>query len=145
MFCVEFNGCFNLKCLHKIYFFLSCFSFHLVIIQFSVQKSTEPIQPQTLIKFPKIYKPKPSVTSPEVMNYSENAVTSEKVLAKPDSCDQGVEEDKEVTALTRQGKAFSKYMWISSFLGASFYTIALTIKHFKWWWKKMSFIWHYVI
>ncbi|XP_026988786.2 synaptotagmin-13 [Tachysurus fulvidraco] len=72
------------------------------LTQFSVQKSTEPIQPQTLLKFPKIYKPKPSVTSPEVKNYSENAVTSEKVLTKPDSCDHRLEEDKEVTALTRQ-------------------------------------------
>lgn len=101
---------FNLKYLHKSSFFVfACFSFfNLVIIQFSVQKSTEPIQPQTLLKFPKIYKPKPSVTSPEVMNYSENAVTSEKVLAKPDSCDHGMEKDKEVTALTQQGKIFSK-------------------------------------
>ncbi|KAK3509901.1 hypothetical protein QTP70_019374 [Hemibagrus guttatus] len=75
------------------------------LTQFSVQKSTEPIQPQTLLKFPKIYKPKPAVTSPEVMNYSENAVTSKKILAKPDSCGHGMGEDKEVTALTRQDSA----------------------------------------
>lgn len=68
-----------------------------------MQKSTEPIQPQALLKFPKIYKPKPSATSPEVISYSENAVTSEKVLIKADSCDQGIEEDK-VTAHPRQGK-----------------------------------------
>ncbi|KAF4094437.1 hypothetical protein AMELA_G00014950 [Ameiurus melas] len=72
------------------------------LTQFSVQKSTEPIQPQALLKFPKIYKPKPSVTSPGVMNYGENAVTSEKALAKPDSSDQGMEKDKEVTAHPRQ-------------------------------------------
>lgn len=90
---------------YHIFFFLF-FSFHLAVIQFSVQKSTEPIQPQALLKFPKVYKPNPSVTSPEVMSYSENTVASEKSLAKPDSCDQGIEEDQ-VTALPRQGKIFS--------------------------------------
>ncbi|XP_062326598.1 synaptotagmin-13 isoform X1 [Osmerus eperlanus] len=37
--------------------------------QFRVVKSTESIQPQTLLKFPKIYQPKPSVNCPEVINY----------------------------------------------------------------------------
>ncbi|KAI5618571.1 synaptotagmin-13 precursor [Silurus asotus] len=69
------------------------------LTQFSVQKSTEPIQPQALLKFPKIYRPKPSVTSSEVMNYSEDA---EKALAKTDSRDQGTEKEKEVTDLQRQ-------------------------------------------
>uniref|UniRef100_A0A673XWI2 Synaptotagmin XIII n=1 Tax=Salmo trutta TaxID=8032 RepID=A0A673XWI2_SALTR len=41
--------------------------------QFSVEKSTEPIQPRTLLKFPKIYKPKPSVTSSEVIRYPDHA------------------------------------------------------------------------
>ncbi|KAM9423327.1 synaptotagmin-13-like [Salvelinus alpinus] len=41
--------------------------------QFSVEKSTEPIQPRTLLKFPKIYKPKPSVTSSEVISYPDHA------------------------------------------------------------------------
>lgn len=76
-----------------------------------MQKSTEPIQPQALLKFPKIYKPKPSVTSPKVMSYSENAVASEKALVKPDSCNQGIEEDQ-VAALPRQGKNFSNEKWI---------------------------------
>uniref|UniRef100_A0A4W4FVW6 C2 domain-containing protein n=1 Tax=Electrophorus electricus TaxID=8005 RepID=A0A4W4FVW6_ELEEL len=40
------------------------------LTQFSVQKSTEPIQPQTSLKFPKIYKPKPCATSPEVISYN---------------------------------------------------------------------------
>lgn len=68
-----------------------------------MQKSTEPIQPQALLKFPKVYKPKPSVTSPEVISYSESTVTSEKALAKADSCNHGTEEDK-VTTVPRQGK-----------------------------------------
>uniref|UniRef100_A0A8C7UCR9 C2 domain-containing protein n=1 Tax=Oncorhynchus mykiss TaxID=8022 RepID=A0A8C7UCR9_ONCMY len=41
--------------------------------KFSVEKSTEPIQPRTLLKFPKIYKPKPSVTSSEVISYPDHA------------------------------------------------------------------------
>ncbi|KAL7833882.1 hypothetical protein AOLI_G00288420 [Acnodon oligacanthus] len=74
------------------------------LTQFSVQKSTEPIQPQTLLKFPKIYRPKPSVTSPEVINYSENTHTAEKPVAEPDCCNQETEGD-EVFALPRQDSA----------------------------------------
>ncbi|TSQ58057.1 Synaptotagmin-13 [Bagarius yarrelli] len=75
--------------------------------QFSVQKSTEPIQPQTLLKFPKIYKPKPSVMSPEAMNNSKNGVMSEKALSKSDSCAHGIEENKEITDLPQQVKQVS--------------------------------------
>ncbi|XP_074132227.1 synaptotagmin-13 [Sminthopsis crassicaudata] len=39
--------------------------------QFNIKKSTEPVQPRTLLKFPDIYGPKPSVTAPEVINYAD--------------------------------------------------------------------------
>ncbi|XP_048886524.1 synaptotagmin-13-like [Brienomyrus brachyistius] len=42
--------------------------------QFSIEKSTEPIQPETLLKFPKTYKPKPSVTSPKVIGLPSYAL-----------------------------------------------------------------------
>ncbi|XP_066510487.1 synaptotagmin-13-like [Hoplias malabaricus] len=72
------------------------------LTQFTVQKSTEPIQPQTLLKFPIIYKPKPFVTSPEVINYNEHEGISEKPPAESDLCNQETEGDEEVFALPRQ-------------------------------------------
>ncbi|XP_051820705.1 synaptotagmin-13 [Antechinus flavipes] len=39
--------------------------------QFNIKKSTEPVQPRALLKFPDIYGPKPSVTAPEVINYAD--------------------------------------------------------------------------
>ncbi|XP_028916751.1 synaptotagmin-13 [Ornithorhynchus anatinus] len=39
--------------------------------QFNVKKSTEPVQPRALLKFPDIYGPKPAVTAPEVINYTD--------------------------------------------------------------------------
>ncbi|KAL4604807.1 synaptotagmin-13-like isoform X1 [Arapaima gigas] len=52
-------------------------------MSFSVKKFTEPIQPRPLLKFPKIYRPKPSVTSPEVIGYPEYSVkTTDKASAE---------------------------------------------------------------
>uniref|UniRef100_A0A4W4FVD4 C2 domain-containing protein n=1 Tax=Electrophorus electricus TaxID=8005 RepID=A0A4W4FVD4_ELEEL len=68
------------------------------LTQFSVQKSTEPIQPQTSLKFPKIYKPKPCATSPEIINYGECAVTSERPAAEPGCCNPGAEGDEAFTS-----------------------------------------------
>ncbi|XP_036391154.1 synaptotagmin-13 [Megalops cyprinoides] len=77
--------------------------------QFSIKKSTEPIQPRTLLKFPKIYKPKPSVTSPEVINYPENASdttdesSAEKIAtAEPDHGNLATEGSEEVFIIPRQ-------------------------------------------
>ncbi|XP_036182001.1 synaptotagmin-13 isoform X1 [Myotis myotis] len=38
---------------------------------FNIKKSTEPVQPRALLKFPDIYGPRPSVTAPEVINYAD--------------------------------------------------------------------------
>ncbi|XP_074086623.1 synaptotagmin-13 isoform X2 [Macrotis lagotis] len=40
-------------------------------LQFNIKKSTEPVQPRALLKFPDIYGPKPAVTAPEVINYAD--------------------------------------------------------------------------
>ncbi|XP_010709687.1 synaptotagmin-13 isoform X1 [Meleagris gallopavo] len=39
--------------------------------QFNVKKTAEPVQPRALLKFPNMYGPKPVVTSPEVVNYTQ--------------------------------------------------------------------------
>ncbi|KAJ8344197.1 hypothetical protein SKAU_G00315260 [Synaphobranchus kaupii] len=76
---------------------------------FSIKKSTEPIQPQTLLEFHKIYTPKPSVTSPEVINQPENIldVTSEPTAkgnptTKPDHGNLATERPEEVFVIQRQ-------------------------------------------
>ncbi|XP_038260456.1 synaptotagmin-13 [Dermochelys coriacea] len=44
--------------------------------QFSIKKTTEPIQPRTLLKFPNTYGPKPVMTAPEIVNYVDYALKS---------------------------------------------------------------------
>ncbi|NXJ16155.1 SYT13 protein, partial [Odontophorus gujanensis] len=39
--------------------------------QFNVKKTAEPVQPRALLKFPNIYGPKPVVTSPKIVNYTQ--------------------------------------------------------------------------
>ncbi|XP_075569125.1 synaptotagmin-13 isoform X1 [Pelecanus crispus] len=39
--------------------------------QFNLKKTAEPVQPRALLKFPNIYGPKPVVTSPEIVNYTQ--------------------------------------------------------------------------
>ncbi|NXC37962.1 SYT13 protein, partial [Penelope pileata] len=39
--------------------------------QFNVKRTAEPVQPRALLKFPNIYGPKPVVTSPEIVNYTQ--------------------------------------------------------------------------
>ncbi|XP_048462805.1 synaptotagmin-13 isoform X2 [Rhincodon typus] len=39
--------------------------------QFSMKKTTEPVQPRTRLTTPKIYTPEPVVTSPEFINYTD--------------------------------------------------------------------------
>ncbi|XP_072193391.1 synaptotagmin-13 isoform X1 [Excalfactoria chinensis] len=39
--------------------------------QFNIKKTAEPVQPRALLKFPNIYGPKPVVTSPEIVNYTQ--------------------------------------------------------------------------
>uniref|UniRef100_A0A8C2ADV6 Synaptotagmin XIII n=1 Tax=Cyprinus carpio TaxID=7962 RepID=A0A8C2ADV6_CYPCA len=71
------------------------------LTQFSVQKCTEPIQPQASFKFPKIYRPKPSVTSQEVVNYKEHGAANDTSAAELDTCNQATERE-EVFSLPRQ-------------------------------------------
>ncbi|XP_052008199.1 synaptotagmin-13-like [Xyrauchen texanus] len=58
------------------------------LTQFSVQKLTEPIQPQASLKFPKIYRPKSSVTSQEVINYKDHGPANDTSAAELDTCNQ---------------------------------------------------------
>ncbi|XP_068017693.1 synaptotagmin-13 isoform X1 [Melanerpes formicivorus] len=50
--------------------------------QFNVKKTAEPVQPRALLKFPNIYGPKPVVTSPEIVNYTQYSLkTTEETAA----------------------------------------------------------------
>lgn len=73
-----------------------------------MEKSTEPIQPRALLNFPTIYKPKPSVTSPEVINGADselNNQTPPKESAKEcDSCNQATDGPEDVFTIPREGK-----------------------------------------
>lgn len=53
--------------------------------QFSVKKSTEPVQPRPLLKFPDIYGPRPAVTAPEVINYADYTLGTTEESAAPAS------------------------------------------------------------
>ncbi|KAL0188264.1 hypothetical protein M9458_015363, partial [Cirrhinus mrigala] len=64
-------------------------------------KCTEPIQPQASLKFPRIYRLKPSVTSQEVINYKEHGAANDTSAAELDTCNQATERE-EVFSLPRQ-------------------------------------------
>lgn len=53
--------------------------------QFNVKKSTEPVQPRPLLKFPDIYGPRPAVTAPEVINYADYTLGTTEEPAAPAS------------------------------------------------------------
>ncbi|XP_030622640.1 synaptotagmin-13 [Chanos chanos] len=82
--------------------------------KFSVLKSTESIQPRSLLKFPIFYKPKPCVTSSEVVNYTEHnteavdAPATEKPNAEHDSCNQATEGSQDVFVIPRQDSTEEK-------------------------------------
>ncbi|KAB0391798.1 hypothetical protein E2I00_014330 [Balaenoptera physalus] len=54
-------------------------------VQFNVKKSTEPVQPRALLKFPDIYGPRPAVTAPEVINYADYTLRTTEEPAAPAS------------------------------------------------------------
>ncbi|TEA34014.1 hypothetical protein DBR06_SOUSAS2310118, partial [Sousa chinensis] len=54
-------------------------------VQFNVKKSTEPVQPRALLKFPDIYGPRPAVTAPEVINYADYTLKTTAEPAAPAS------------------------------------------------------------
>uniref|UniRef100_A0A672SMK0 Synaptotagmin XIII n=1 Tax=Sinocyclocheilus grahami TaxID=75366 RepID=A0A672SMK0_SINGR len=66
-----------------------------------VQKCTESIQPQASLTFPQIYRPKPSVTSQEVVNYKEHGAANDTSAAELDTCNQATERE-EVFSLPQQ-------------------------------------------
>ncbi|XP_016099626.1 synaptotagmin-13-like [Sinocyclocheilus grahami] len=70
-------------------------------VKFSVQKCTESIQPQASLTFPQIYRPKPSVTSQEVVNYKEHGAANDTSAAELDTCNQATERE-EVFSLPQQ-------------------------------------------
>ncbi|XP_014107392.1 PREDICTED: synaptotagmin-13 isoform X2 [Pseudopodoces humilis] len=58
--------------------------------QFNVKKTAEPVQPRALLKFPNIYGPKPEVTSPEIVNYTQYSLktTEEPATGKHTALDE---------------------------------------------------------
>lgn len=52
------------------------------MFQFNLEKTTEPVQPRAILKFPHIYGPKPVVTSSEIVNYSDYNLKTTDVQAK---------------------------------------------------------------
>uniref|UniRef100_A0A452UJS8 Synaptotagmin-13 n=1 Tax=Ursus maritimus TaxID=29073 RepID=A0A452UJS8_URSMA len=50
---------------------------------FNVKKSTEPVQPRALLKFPDVYGPRPAVTAPEVINYADYTLRTTEEPAAP--------------------------------------------------------------
>lgn len=54
-------------------------------LQFNIKKSTEPVQPRALLKFPDIYGPRPAVTAPEVINYADYTLRTTEEPAAPAS------------------------------------------------------------
>nr|XP_012429670.4 synaptotagmin-13 isoform X1 [Taeniopygia guttata] len=58
--------------------------------QFNIKKTAEPVQPRALLKFPNIYGPKPEVTSPEVVNYTQYSLktTEEPATGKHTALDE---------------------------------------------------------
>ncbi|XP_074855059.1 synaptotagmin-13 isoform X2 [Carettochelys insculpta] len=76
--------------------------------QFSVKKTTEPIQPRTLLKFPNIYGPKPAVTVPEIVNFVGYALktTDEPAGGKHEFLDQNrmkIQVNEELFVLPQNG------------------------------------------
>ncbi|XP_068049791.1 synaptotagmin-13 isoform X1 [Anomalospiza imberbis] len=58
--------------------------------QFNIKKTAEPVQPRALLKFPNIYGPKPEVTSPEIVNYTQYSLkaTEEPATGKHSALDE---------------------------------------------------------
>lgn len=52
------------------------------MFQFSVEKTAEPVQPRTILKFPHIYGPKPVVTSSEIVNYTDYTLKTTEEITK---------------------------------------------------------------
>ncbi|XP_032044544.1 synaptotagmin-13 isoform X2 [Aythya fuligula] len=76
--------------------------------QFNVKKTAEPVQPRPLLKFPNIYGPKPVVTSPEIVNYTQYSLktTEEPVTGKHTVLDENrmkIQVNEELFVLPQNG------------------------------------------
>ncbi|XP_008498508.2 synaptotagmin-13 isoform X2 [Calypte anna] len=76
--------------------------------QFNVKKTAEPVQPRALLKFPNIYGPKPVVTSPEIVNYTQYSLktTEEPGAGKPPALDENrmkIQVNEELFVLPQNG------------------------------------------
>ncbi|KAM9381448.1 synaptotagmin-13 isoform 2-T2 [Phaethornis superciliosus] len=76
--------------------------------QFNVKKTAEPVQPRALLKFPNIYGPKPVVTSPEIVNYTQYSLktTEEPGAGKHPALDENrmkIQVNEELFVLPQNG------------------------------------------
>ncbi|NWT16697.1 SYT13 protein, partial [Vireo altiloquus] len=76
--------------------------------QFNVKKTAEPVQPRALLKFPNIYGPKPEVTSPEIVNYTQYSLktTEEPATGKHTALDENrmkIQVNEELFVLPQNG------------------------------------------
>ncbi|NXK53657.1 SYT13 protein, partial [Chauna torquata] len=76
--------------------------------QFNVKKTAEPVQPRALLKFPNIYGPKPVVTSPEIVNYTQYSLktTEEPATGKHTVLDENrmkIQVNEELFVLPQNG------------------------------------------
>uniref|UniRef100_A0A8C9G2F1 Synaptotagmin-13 n=1 Tax=Pavo cristatus TaxID=9049 RepID=A0A8C9G2F1_PAVCR len=76
--------------------------------QFNVKKTAEPVQPRALLKFPNIYGPKPVVTSPEIVNYTQYSLktTEEPATVKHTVSDENrmkIQVNEELFVLPQNG------------------------------------------
>ncbi|NWI15330.1 SYT13 protein, partial [Crypturellus soui] len=76
--------------------------------QFSIKKTAEPVQPRALLKFPNIYGPKPVVTSPEIVNYTQYSLktTEEPATGKHADLDENrmkIQVNEELFVLPQNG------------------------------------------
>ncbi|NXS68465.1 SYT13 protein, partial [Pandion haliaetus] len=76
--------------------------------QFNIKKTAEPVQPRALLKFPNIYGPKPVVTSPEIVNYTQYSLktTEEPATGKHTGLDENrmkIQVNEELFVLPQNG------------------------------------------
>ncbi|NXU57029.1 SYT13 protein, partial [Turnix velox] len=76
--------------------------------QFNIKKTAEPVQPRALLKFPNIYGPKPVVTSPEIVNYTQYSLktTEEPATGKCAGLDENrmkIQVNEELFVLPQNG------------------------------------------
>lgn len=91
--------------------------------QFNVKKTAEPVQPRALLKFPNIYGPKPVVTSPEVVNYTQYSLktTEEPATVKHAVLDENrmkIQVNEELFILPQNGRN----IWSSDYQTKDFFS-----------------------